>query len=102
MKINLTKGIVTLISETDDEAITLFQFSLTREKKFEKSTEGTCEICGKVCMNKRGLTTHKAETHKIRSANYERNRKYYLRGKARRAKEAVKVEVLPEFNDIWK
>jgi hypothetical protein len=94
MKINLNKGIVTLTSETDDEAITLFQFSLNGKKEESHN----CAICGRHFANDIGLRTHKSLGHKIKSKNYERNHRIYMRAKAKRAE---KLEVKP-FEEIWK
>lgn len=101
MKFELNKGVVTLTSETPEEALTLFRVAvkttdvfapqLRKHKKhnFKKS----CPECGKQFKGNRGLAGHRMVVHKWRSPNYERNKEYQRRYLEKKKK---------AFSDIWK
>lgn len=103
MKFNLTKGIVTLTSETPEEAIELFVIATKPEKKVpEPKTRKkrhlhskVCDICGVQFRGAQGLGVHKRFTHKIKSPSAEVNAKWYETHKEKENAER-------SFTGIWK
>lgn len=115
MKFNLTKGIVTLTSETPEEAVVLFTLATQTEKKVveEKSRKRPvhtkqCDICGKGFKGLKGLGVHKRFIHGVKGDNAEANAEYYKKYKEAKTKEKTNhletVNPNPErsFTGIWK
>lgn len=109
MKFNLTKGIVTLTSETQEEALALFSIATKSEKKVVAEVTHrkrhvhtkTCDICGVTCKGAQGLGVHKRFAHQIKSTGAEANSAYYA--KIKKAKgEDVELNTERSFTGIWK
>jgi hypothetical protein len=107
MKLEVNDGVVTVSSETKTEATQLFtQFfeaSFTgvvevkvKEPKKHKKHEfkKPCDICGKMFKGNRAIAIHKFYTHKVKSENYEKNKKYQADFKERKAQR----ELMPVKN----
>lgn len=102
MKFNLTKGIVTLTSETQEEALALFSIATKSEKKevVERKRRKRpvhtkiCDICGAECKGLQGLGVHKRFQHQIKSPGAEANAKWQEKQKALNAERS--------FTGIWK
>lgn len=113
MKFNLTKGIVTLTSETQEEALALFSIATkTEEKKAPKKvTEEKprkrhvhtkiCDLCGANCKGAQGLGVHKRFAHQIKSAGAEANSAYYAKIKSAK-NEGGLLNAERQFTGIWK
>jgi hypothetical protein len=74
MKINTTGGVVTLTSETKEEAITLFSYGLEQgnapEKRVHKKHKRhvfkkECDVCGFMAKAGPGLASHKRSAHPL-------------------------------------
>lgn len=109
MKFNLTKGIVTLTSETQEEALALFSIATKSEKKVvteEKPRKRhvhtkICDLCGATCKGAQGLGVHKRFAHQIKSAGAEANSAYYAKIKSAK-NEGGLLNAERQFTGIWK
>lgn len=109
MKFNLTKGIVTLTSETQEEALALFSIATKSEKKVVAEVKHRkrhvhtkiCDICGMECKGAQGLGVHKRFTHKIKSPGAEANAAYYAKIKNAN-NEGGLLNAERQFTGIWK
>lgn len=110
MKFNLNKGVVTLASETEAEALELFRIAVKttdvfapqiKKHKPHKKHEflKRCEICGKGWKGIRSLGLHKYKAHGIKGAQWVANHKYYLKQKASQSKPVDSVKT--QFENIW-
>lgn len=109
MKFNLTKGIVTLTSETQEEALALFSIATKSEKKevVERKRRKRpvhtkiCDICGAECKGLQGLGVHKRFQHQIKSPGAEANSAYYAKIKKAKEQEST-LNAERSFTGIWK
>ncbi len=95
MKFTIIKGNITLTSESDDEALTLFKVAtsqVTKGESVKDESSCSCDVCGATFKNARGVRTHKSHIHRVKSSNTEQNRRYYLRTKARKARQQKALE----------
>lgn len=80
----MEKGVVTLVSENNAEALKLFSFALdekkvpeivkesTTEKKRKKyQVKKVCDRCGKVYKGAMGLGVHMSSAHGVKAKKYE-------------------------------
>ena len=117
MKFNLTKGNVTLTSETQAEALQLFGIAVKTTDAFGEVERvqihkphkkhdflKKCDICGKGFKGNRSFGLHKAKAHGIKGPNYEQNRRYYLKHREKKTVEPQlsAKQVVNDFNSIWK
>lgn len=109
MKFNLNKGTVTLISETESEALELFRLAVKttdvfapqlKKHKPHKKHEflKRCDVCGKGFKGNKSIALHKSKAHGIKGANYEVNHRYSMKRKARLEAERAALEM----KEIWK
>jgi hypothetical protein len=99
MKVTTNKGVVTLVSENNEEAVTLFTFSLGENAWQNKPQDlvvtkpkahkthvfmQKCEICGRKCKGKKGLGLHRYHSHGIKAKDHDFN-KAWREKKAREA-----------------
>jgi hypothetical protein len=107
MKITITNGVVTAVSESKLEALQLVSLTLESrelqpkpEVKVRKHKRHSflkkCDVCGKEYRGLIGLNSHRSRAHHIRSAGFEQNQKYYA--KRQQKAETPKVVISPEFS----
>jgi hypothetical protein len=94
MKVTTNKGVVTITSENNEEAIALFTYSLKKTDlvipPISKKALIACDACGKRCVGKKGLMIHKASRHGYVANHKESNRVWREKARVEKAEKEMK------------